>query len=82
MILFVKLENAKVDVYPWDYSVIPANNFNWQTQASTSKSFELWLILAGSKCRSILAPLKQYRLNFLVWQFCTPKAAKPVFKKP
>lgn len=25
-----KIGNAKVDVYPWDYTIVKANNFNWQ----------------------------------------------------
>ncbi|MDD3739108.1 MAG: hypothetical protein PHP31_07420 [Lentimicrobiaceae bacterium] len=37
--------NSTVDVYPWDYSVIPANNLNWQPRVviNSYASYTSWL---------------------------------------
>lgn len=40
-----KLGDSSVDVYPWDYSIIPANNLYWKprTQLQSHTSFTPWL---------------------------------------
>lgn len=37
--------NSTVDVYPWDYSIIPVNNLNWQPRVviSSYASYTSWL---------------------------------------
>jgi hypothetical protein len=39
------IDNATVDIYPWDYSVIAANNLNWQARPviQSYASYSKWL---------------------------------------
>lgn len=55
-----------VDVYPWDYAIIPANNLNWRPRPviQTYASYTSWLDrLNASHFASENAP------DFLIWDF-------------
>ncbi len=58
--------DSKVDVYPWDYSIIPANGFTWQPRVviNSYASYTSWLDrMNADHFSSELAP------EFLIWHF-------------
>ncbi len=63
-----KIGKAKLDIYPWDYSIIPANKLNWQPrpQIQSHSSFTPWLDKKNADhFNSKSAP------EFLIWHLYT-----------
>ena len=60
-----KISNATVDVYPWDYSIIAANNFNWKPRViiHSYASYTTWLDQKNAEHFS-----SQDAPEFLIWE--------------
>lgn len=59
-----QIGQARVDVYPWDYTIIPANGFNFQPRPilQSYAAYSSWLDLQDAKhFESALAP------EYLIW---------------
>jgi hypothetical protein len=58
------IAESKVDVYPWDYSVIPANNLNWQPRPVIQSflSYTSWLDKRNARHFS-----SEARPEFIIW---------------
>ena len=59
------ISNSPVDVYPWDYSIIPANNLNWQPRVviQSYAAYTSWLDAKNADhFKSDIAP------EFIIWQ--------------
>ncbi|HNW99054.1 MAG TPA: hypothetical protein PKK00_11650 [Bacteroidales bacterium] len=60
------INNTSVDIYPWDYSIIPANDLSWQPRPvlQSYASYTHWLDNLNSKhFNSEKAP------GFIIWKF-------------
>ena len=61
-----KIANKSVDVYPWDYSIIAANNFNWHPRPviNSYTAYTSWLDKQDANYfNSTLAP------EYFIWDF-------------
>ena len=59
------INNATVDIYPWDYSIISANNLNWQPRVviQSYASYTSWLDTRNAEhFKSKMAP------DFIIWE--------------
>ncbi|MCK5840424.1 MAG: hypothetical protein KAG99_11280, partial [Bacteroidales bacterium] len=59
------ISNATVDIYPWDYSIIPANNLKWQPRVviQSYAAYTSWLDRKNAEhYKSKIAP------EFIIWE--------------
>ncbi|MFN5208625.1 MAG: hypothetical protein ACK5D8_03960 [Bacteroidota bacterium] len=57
---------ATVDVYPWDYSLIPANGLNWQPRVVINSYASYTTFLDGENARHFAS---EKAPAFLLWQY-------------